>query len=180
MALAVQDPRLMKNKARIYQNYVEFGERAASLYLDLAVRFMNDTDLSWFWIEMGMEEKQHAGLLQFCLREHIATRELPDRGARRRLANHFAKLEKRAAVPDLTVDDAFLIAGDLEASEINTIYTRLISPIRGPWYIIRKKIESSVPDHMDGLIEGARRFGLSQSTMAKLADLGGRATRKVV
>jgi hypothetical protein len=129
---------------------------------------------------MSMEEKQHAGLLQFCLREHIATRELPDKGARRRLGNHFAKLEKRAAAPDLTVDDAFLIAGDLEASEINTIYTRLISPVRGPWYIMRKKIESSMPDHMDGLIEGACRFGVSQSAMAKLSNLGGRTVRKAV
>src|SRR5688572_29891378 len=168
----------MKNIARIYKTYVEFEERAASLYCDLAVRFQDNTDLSWFWVEMSIEEKQHAGLLQFCLREHIATREPPDRGAQRRLANHFAKLELRAAAPDLTVDDAFLIAGDLEASEINSIYTQLISPIQGPWYIMRKKIESSIPHHMDELIDGARRFGVSESTLARLAELGGRAFRE--
>jgi hypothetical protein len=39
---------------------------------------------------------------------------------------------------------------------------------------MRKKIESSMPDHMDGLSEGARRFGVSQPAMAKLSDLGGR------
>ena len=118
------------------------------MYLDLAVRFLDNTDLSWFWVEMSMEEKRHAGLLQFCLREHIATREPPDRGAIRRLTNLFGSLEERAAAPNLSADEAFLIAANLEASEINSVYTRLINPIHGPWHIMRKKIETSLPGHM--------------------------------
>lgn len=162
----------MKKVVSTYKTFVEFEERAASLYLDLAVRFLDNTGLSWFWVEMSMEEKQHAGLLQFCLREHIATREPPGRGSVRRLTDLFGSLEKRAAVPDLSVDEAFLIAADLEASEINNIYSRLISPIQGPWYIMRKKIETSLPEHMDRLIQGARQFGVSPSTMARLLEVG--------
>jgi len=163
----------MRNSAQTYKTFVLLEERAASLYLDLAVRFLDNTDLSWFWVEMSIEEKRHVGLLQFCLREQIATRTPPDQHIVRRLRSLFRILEKRAAAPHLTVDDAFLIAADLEGSEINPAYANLISPISGPWYIMREKIETSVPGHMDGLIQGARRFGVSLSTMARLVDIAG-------
>jgi hypothetical protein len=167
----------MRDAAKIYRTFIGFEERAASLYLDLALRFLNDADLSWFWVEMSMEEKRHAGLLQFCLRQGIAAQKQPERAAVRRLTDLFRSLEKRAAGSNLSVDDAFFIAADLEFSEINGIYAQLIGPIQGPWYILRQKIETSIPGHIDELIQGARRFGVSSPTMARLVDLGGRKFR---
>jgi hypothetical protein len=72
--------------------------------------------LSWFWLEMSMEEKQHALFLQFCAGEGMIST-LPDRTAIRKLDEHFALLEKRASQPNLPVDEAFLIAAVLQSGD---------------------------------------------------------------
>ena len=48
----------------------------------------------------------------------------------------------------MSVDEAFLIAAELEGSEVNDICSQVIGPIQGTWYVMRKKIETLVPDHM--------------------------------
>jgi hypothetical protein len=130
----------MKDTTQIYSRLVEFEERASSLYKDLARRFINNQDLSWFWLEMSLEERQHALLLDFCGCEQITTGTLPDKATIRRLSDLFRDLEKRAAHKELSIDDAFLIAAELEGSELNDIYARVIGPMRGTEYVMQKKI----------------------------------------
>ena len=161
----------MKDAAKIRSSLVEFEERAASLYKGLARRFMDNKDLSWFWLEMSMEERQHALLLDFCGCEQIPVGSLPDRDMIRKLSNLLGNLQERAARKDLSVDDAFLIAAELEGSEMNDIYARVIGPVQGTSYIMRKKIEALVPNHLQTLIGGARKFGVSPRTVAKLLEI---------
>jgi hypothetical protein len=168
----------MKDAAKVCSSLVEFEERAASLYKGLARRFIDNKDLSWFWLEMSMEERQHALLLDFCGCEQLAVGSLPDRDTIRKLSNLFGGLEKRAAQKDLSVDDAFLIAAELEGSEVNDIYARVIGPIQGTRYIMRKKIETLIPDHMQTLIRGARKFEVSPPTVAKLLEIKRRENLK--
>ena len=92
---------------------VEFEERAASLYMQLARRFRRDKDLSSFWLEMSKGEREHASLLEFCGCEEIIKGNLPERNAIRRLSDLFSRLERRASRRDLSEDDAFLIAAEL-------------------------------------------------------------------
>ena len=159
----------MKNIDKTSSILIGFEERAASLYLELARRFVENKALSWFWLEMSMEEKQHALFLQFCAGEQVL-KDLPDRTKIRKLEDLFESLEKRASQTNLSVDEAFLIAAELEASEINDIYARLIGPIGGTFYVIRKKIQTLVPEHMQALIRGASKFQVSESTMTKLRE----------
>jgi len=160
----------MKNLDKRCVDLIGFEERAASLYLNFAREFVKNKDLSWFWLEMSMEEKQHALFLQFCAGERMISN-LPKRTAIRKLDEHFASLEKRASQRNLSVDDAFLIAAELEASEVNDIYGQLIGPVQGTLYIMRKKIQALIPEHLQGLIQGARKFRVSKSTMARLSEL---------
>ena len=168
----------MKAPSKTCARLVEFEERAASLYLTLARQFIDKRDVSWFWLEMSMEERQHALLLDFCGCEQMVTEGLPDRNTVRKLSNLFSDLEKRVGRKNLSLDDAFLIAAALEGSEINDIYAGVIGPIQGTWYIMRKKIETLIPDHMQSLIRGARKFGVSAPTMAKLVEIKRRQAPK--
>ena len=157
---------------------VGFEESAAAMYLSLARQFAKDKELSWFWLEMSMEEKDHAVLLEFCGCEDLLGTNMPDRNTIRRLSGLLNGLQKQAGRKNLSLDDAFLIAARIEASEINGIYSRLIGPVRGTPYILRKKIAALGPDHMQSLIRGARRFGVSATTMVRLLELRSRESRK--
>lgn len=158
----------MTNMTKMCRCLVQFEDDAAALYLTLARRFARNKELSWFWLEMSMEEKQHAVLMEFCGCEDLLGRRMPDRAEIERLALIVASLKRKAARRDLSLDGAFLIAAELESSEINNIFTRLITPVRGTPYILRKKIETLGSNHMQDLIRGARKFGVSGETLTKM------------
>ncbi len=168
----------MKNDEKICGKLIEFEERAASIYLTLARRFAENKDLSWFWLEMSMEEKQHALLLDFCGCEQAVVQGLPDRSTVQRLTRLFDDLEKRANRKNLSLDEAFLIAADLEGSEVNDIYSGVIAPLQGTPYVMRKKVETMIPNHGKTLLRGARKFGVSSTTFAKLAGIMRRENAK--
>jgi hypothetical protein len=152
-----------------YQQFCEFEERAAALYLQLASRFSQDQNLCSFWLDLAMHEKQHAGLLEFCLREHLFAVDLPaDNTEIEKLIGFFENLEKRARDPNLTLEEAFSMAIALEASEINAIYCHLTMPLDSSLYLLRRKIATSVPNHIVELIDAARKFGVGETDLQEL------------
>ena len=161
----------MNDVASVCACLADFEERAAALYRKLAGRFSENMKLCWFWVEMSLCEKQHAGFLQFCAAEEIITGELPGKQAIRSLSKALDRLERKADRPVLSIDDAFLIAAELEKSEINAIYSRLIGPVHGSLYVLRKKIETTTLGHIQALTRAARKFDASPSTIAKLSEL---------
>ena len=159
-------------KARgIYEGFIRFEERSAELYLELSVRFHDNPELSWFWVEMAMEEKQHAGMLHHCREAGAFADQLPGKDQIRRLSSLFQRLESRIAAPELTLNDAFDVAIELESSEINDVYSKLTAPIEGPAHIMRKKMELSVGEHFQRLHEAARRFGAAPEIQTRLTSL---------
>lgn len=156
---------------QLYEVFISFEERSADLYLDLSVRFVDDVDLGWFWVEMAMEEKQHAGMLQYCKETGMFSNQLPGEEHIQDLAALFKRLGKKIAEPDLSLDDAFVVAIDLESSEINQIYRNLTQHIDGPSYVVRKKIELSMENHFERLKNSARRFGVSPAIRERLSRL---------
>ena len=165
--------RSLEDSTRIYRQFVEFEERAAAIYLGFASHFFEDCELSAFWLDMGIQEKQHAGLLQFCLADRLFAAELPDAHEIEEITALFKRLEKRAADPKLEAAEAFEIAIELESSEINGIYRYLTTPLHRSTYLLRRKIALCLPDHIDELIEAARKFGLKSDTLARLTACQG-------
>jgi rubrerythrin len=158
----------MTDSESIYRQFVQFEEKAASIYLRLASRFSKDPELSSFWLEMALHEKQHAGLVEFCCLECLFAQDLPDSDEIQKLASFSAGLEKRAADPNLTPEEAFAIAIEMEASEINAIYCRLTTVLHSSIYLLRRKIAISLPNHIDGLLLTARKFGLGEDALQHL------------
>jgi rubrerythrin len=159
------------NPNEVYAGFIGFEERSAELYLELSVRFADNEALRWFWVEMAMEEKQHAGMLQHCREDGVFAAELPGNTQIDKLNHVYRQLEAQIAAPDLTLDRAFDIAIRLESSEINDVFNRLTAPIAGPAHVMRKKLELSVVGHFEKLYEAAKRFGVSAATEARLARL---------
>ena len=157
--------------ATTYAHLVEFEERAASLYLNFARRFKDNKDLSLFWLQMSMEERQHALLLEFCGCEQLVAVGLPDSKRVQTLAKVLSNLEERAGRKHLSVDDAFLIAGELEGSEISDVYAGVIKPIQGTSYVMRKKVAALKPDHMQALLKAAHKFGVSADVVSKMVEV---------
>ena len=168
----------MNDAAKTCARLVEFEECAASLYSSFARRFTDNKDLSGFWLAMSMEEKQHAQFLEFCGCEQLVAAGLPEDNAVQVLAELLSNLEERASRENLSVDEAFLIAAELEGSEINDIFAGVVRPVEGTWHIMRKKIEVLVSDHMQTLVEAARKFGASASTLARMAEVKRREAHK--
>jgi hypothetical protein len=73
----------------------------------------------------------------------------------------FCDFELRATDPNLTVDDAFSLAIEMENSEINAIYGRPTRALHSSKYLLKRKIATFLPNHLDHVIEEARKFGVS-------------------
>jgi len=158
----------MKTPEQIYKKFIEFEERAAVVYLRLASRFSKVPELSWFWLEMGMQEKQHAGLLQFLLSEKLFAGELPDETKIQKIDRQFGSFESRAADPELGIPAAFQIAMEIESSEVNDIYSHLTSTTHDAPYLWHRKIATMAPGHIGYLADSARKFGAGDEVVRKL------------
>jgi len=161
-----------KSPKEVYQQFIDFEDKAADIYLRLASRFASyNHELSAFWLNMAMEEKQHSVLLHFCLAEKWFSQSLPGEGEIRKYVAMFNQIEKRAADPAITTDDAFAIAAELEGSEVNAIYCHLTTPLHVSRYLLQKKMATAPFDHVNGLAAAGRKFKASAATVKKLDQL---------
>jgi hypothetical protein len=158
----------MKTPVQVYEKFIEFEERAASVYFRFASLFAKNVELSSFWLEMGMQEKQHAGLLQFLLAEKMFAANLPDDARIQKIDEQFQDFESRAARSDLSPSEAFEIALEMETSEVNDIYSHLTSTTHASTYLWHRKISTLASGHIGQLAESARRFGVSEEIVRKL------------
>ena len=158
----------MKNVESAYREFVRFEERAAEIYLQFASHFAQDPQVSSFWLDMAMQEKQHAGLLQFCVCEKLFAPKVPDDNEIEKLNAFFDRLDRRAADANLTLEEAFSLAIELEASEINAIYCNLTTALHNSTYLLRRKIATSLPNHIDELVTAARQFGVNEDVLSQL------------
>lgn len=162
----------VKTAQSTYSRFIEFEEMAAAIYVELASHFsQHDPELSSFWVDMAMHEKQHAGLLQFCLRDGLFVADLPDTCEIQKLTEFFKRLEKRAADPKLTIEEAFRLAIEMESSEINAIYCHLTTTLHSSMYLLRRKIVTTLPSHIDELLKAARQFGVRDRAIEELSRL---------
>ena len=103
----MHQPQTMNNR-EVYRTFIGFEEQAARIYLQKASSFYPwDRELSALWLDMGMQEKQHAGLLQFCLLEGLLVMSEPTEERTKQITDLFSNLSKRVADPGLGIHDAF-------------------------------------------------------------------------
>ena len=156
----------------VYLRFIEFEEKAAAIYLKLASHFSSrDRKLGALWLDMAMEEKQPAGLLQFCVAEGMFSPKLPSDAEIKKFTTLFRNAEKQAASASVNVNDAFDLAAVLEGSEVNAIYSYLTSPLHASMYLLKRKIVASPSKHIDHLVTAAKQLNVSAATVKKLESL---------
>ena len=106
-------------------------ERLVSkIYFRFSHVFLNRPDLRDFWWQMAREEEQHACILIACkaLITNFDDEKIDpaiSRDKAERLNGHLKNMLGRGS-PALTVEEAFRMALEIETSEIDAIYSKLI------------------------------------------------------
>jgi hypothetical protein len=117
------------------ERFAEIERLVSKIYYRFSHLSLPNPELRDFWWEMAKEEEQHACILSAC-RAVIAnyeeekldpaiTREKADE-LKARLASYLSH-----GTPSLGVDEAFQVALDIESSEIDAIYSKLLN-LGGP------------------------------------------------
>ena len=117
------------------ERFSEIERLVSKIYFRFSHLFLRQTDLRDFWWEMAVQEEQHSSILLAC-REMIenyddekldptVSREKADR-----LKEHLTSYLNRGT-PSIGVEEAFKIALEIETSEIDAIYSKLVQ-LGGP------------------------------------------------
>lgn len=111
-------------------DFAEIESLVARVYFRFSHLFIDQPELRDFWWEMAKQEEQHAAILMACKAvienypdeplDPSISREMADQLSSR-LKAHLAR-----GTPAITVDEAFKIALEIEGSEIDAIYSKLI------------------------------------------------------
>lgn len=115
--------------------FAELERLVSKIYFRFSHLFLDNPDLRDFWWEMAREEEQHACILFACkaLIENYDDEALDpaiSREKARQLETWLLSFLGRGT-PSLRVEEAFRIALEIESSEIDTIYSKLVQ-LGGP------------------------------------------------
>jgi hypothetical protein len=100
-----------------------------SIYVRLGQRFRNDSELHQFWMSMARHEAAHVGaleLLESMLDESGLKIALPTSSDHIEAAARLIESVSCRIAPDLSIDDAFAMAIDLEGGELEDLVLDLI------------------------------------------------------
>jgi hypothetical protein len=115
--------------------FAEIERLVGKIYFRFSHVFLDRPEIRDFWWEMAREEEEHGCILHACkaLFENCDDESLDPtigRDKAQELEKWLASFLQRG-VPSLSVDEAFRIALEIESSEIDTIYSKLLN-LGGP------------------------------------------------
>ena len=156
------------------ERFAEIEQLVSKIYFRFSHLFLAQPDLRDFWWEMAREEEQHACILHACqaMIENFENERVdPSITAEKALAlkERLATYLERGA-RSLAVDEAFRIALEIENSEIDAIYSKLLQ-LGGP--NIAKTMENlGVPASVQRqkLKAATRRFCASSAELLQAAE----------
>lgn len=112
------------------ERFAEIERLVSKIYFRFSHLFLDHSQLRDFWWEMAKQEEQHAHILLACKEivgnykdEHLdpsITREKADE-LKAQLSVYLTK-----GAPSMTVDEVFEAAVEIETSEIDAIYSKLL------------------------------------------------------
>ncbi|MCZ6675704.1 MAG: hypothetical protein O7E52_00485 [Candidatus Poribacteria bacterium] len=159
--------------AQVFDLCQEIELRHAKLYATLSLLLGGvDERLARFWEQMSTEEWQHYILVDFgrllCARsfgQDAPVVEMPEVSIQQ-ITKALDEYERRVNTEEITLNEAFEIAIEIEGSEADTIYMYLLSIIRKAiyrseeTYLLERisQIEKDMHNHIDHLIDATKRF----------------------
>jgi len=115
--------------------FAEIERLVAKVYFRFSHLFLHHSELRDFWWQMAMEEEQHASILLAC-KELIENYEdeVLDPSISQEKADQLREQISaylRKGTPSITVEEAFRVALEIEGSELDAIYSKLLQ-LGGP------------------------------------------------
>jgi len=151
-------------------------QRCADIYSTFASSLNDDKEVESFFLGLAEEEKHHAKILaaeKAALDVDSDTGYfMPEFPAKLTEMDTMLKQVEEKARTGVTKDEAFVLALELEQSELNTIYRDLVLMGRAAVKLMARHLDESLslPKHQAGLVEGMRRF-IPDSPTCKQAEL---------
>jgi hypothetical protein len=155
--------------------FSELERLVGRVYFRFSHLFMKQPELRDFWWEMARQEEQHGLILQACkivIQNYEDEKVDPSISCEtaQRLKHHIQSYLSKGT-PSITVNEAFKIALDIETSEIDVIYGKLLR-LGGPK--IAQTLENlGVPASVQRqkLKAAMRQFCNDSELLAAVADL---------
>jgi hypothetical protein len=117
------------------ERFAEIERLVGKIYLRFSHLFLTQAEVRDFWWDMGMEEEQHAAILLACkgVIENYEDEKLDPSISREKADQLKEQLTSylRKGTPSLAVEEAFRVALEIETSEIDAIYSKLLQ-LGGP------------------------------------------------
>ncbi|HEX9878842.1 MAG TPA: hypothetical protein VGB25_01460 [Candidatus Binatia bacterium] len=112
------------------ERFSEIEKLVSRVYFRFSHLFLNDPELRDFWWQMAKEEEEHSSILLACkalVDSHESAKVDPGiaQGKAERIEEQLNAYLGRGTA-SITVDEAFRIALDIEGSELDAIYSRLV------------------------------------------------------
>ena len=112
----------------LFNEAAKFEQRAADVYGELARRFPNHSDIAQFWINMQADELIHMQLLHD-ISGHVASQQLLSPAPKYvwdKAMSVDQLLDYAEAALIESLQDAYLLASEIEDSELNAIFLFLV------------------------------------------------------
>jgi hypothetical protein len=124
-----------ENRLELFDQFSEVERLVAKIYFRFSHLFLDRPELRDFWWEMAKEEEQHGAILYACkaiienYEEELLDPSISQKKANELKARLLSYLGR--GTPSLSVEEAFRIALEIEGSEIDAIYSKLLQ-LGGP------------------------------------------------
>jgi hypothetical protein len=141
----------------LYERFEAFEEEVAHCYFIFYQRFLSKPALAKFWVEVALEELQHASILHFC-REHGLFGTIEDSRMAGRVDQLLDVVKDAASKSTVTVDEAFSAALLVESSELDEAYQILTRPLVQAHLILYQAIQANLRLHHYNFAEAAAQF----------------------
>lgn len=117
------------------EGFAEIERLVGKVYFRFSHLFLHHHELRDFWWEMAIQEEQHASILLACkeMIENYSDEKIDpsiSRGKADQLKTQIGAYLSRGT-PSITIEEAFKIAMEIETSEIDAIYSKLVN-LGGP------------------------------------------------
>ena len=117
------------------EGFAEIERLVSKVYFRFSHLFLHQPELRDFWWEMGVQEEQHAAILLACkeMVKNYSDEALDASLSREKAEELRGQLRGYLGkgTPRIGVEEAFRVALELETSEIEAIYSKLLS-LGGP------------------------------------------------
>lgn len=112
------------------EGFAEIEKLVSKVYFRFSHLFLQKPQLRDFWWEMALQEEQHAAILLACkeMIQNYEDEKVDPSISEEKAAELKAQIQTflNIGTPSITVDEAFHTAMEIERSEIDTIYNKLL------------------------------------------------------